>query len=369
MHLKTAHRKAARTESIFETPEPTHFNYDWRAGKTVICNPKFARAQLRLAERLMEQFEIEQQSAENSMSVSQIRDAALASQFESSKALRNWLEKAFGPNVQSLYRAYHHAQLAVSLSPLQGEAYIQTAKLCFLAGRGESTSKLLMEQAIRVGPNDPEVLFEIGMQHLLAGQQDEALREWAKSYQLSESRRQRILQLLAGRLPAEQFVEAFQPKWDSIYKVFQGYAAAGQPDDIAQLIQYAEQLSDASSSETAPSKKNQVLQLYILAEMYSHAGQPTQSLSNWRKAFELDSSRYDIRLQLAHSLMENKCYAEAETQYRWCLTRKPKIGSLQAAVVRAAKQSSLQQQSNQQPDVRQQRTATDVNQQKSTIQQ
>lgn len=340
--------------------------------QTVECNPGFARAQLRLAERLVEQFENEQRSADNSMSITQIRDAAIASQFQSSQALRNWLEKAFGTKVQFLYRAYQHAQLAMQLSPLQGEAYVQTAKLCFLAGRSEETTKLLMEQAIVVGPNDPEVLFAVGMQHLLASRQDEALRAWAKSFQLSASQRQRILQLLAGRLPAGEFVEAFQPQWDSLYKVFKGYAAAGQPDDIEQLIEYAEQLASTNhpnaASQTVSEKKMWILQHYTLARIYSHAGHHVQSLSNWRKAYEMAPVRYDIRLQLAHSLMENECFAEAETHYRWCLARQPQHGHLQRAVVHAAKEQALRQRDSRQP-ISQQRTAIGVRQQQSTIQQ
>ena len=63
--------------------------------------------------------------------MSQIREAAQLSEFPSLQQLRDWLQLAIGENSRLLYQAYFHARRAVQLCPLQGEAYLYLAEVCF----------------------------------------------------------------------------------------------------------------------------------------------------------------------------------------------------------------------------------------------
>ena len=73
-----------------------------------------------------------QQHSDDPMSLSQLRDAALAAQFESHDKMHEWLERAVGKNLKYLHAAARHAKRAAQLCPLQGQAYVHLAELRFL---------------------------------------------------------------------------------------------------------------------------------------------------------------------------------------------------------------------------------------------
>ena len=138
--------------------------------QTAVRRNRFhARAHLRLAAIDLRLFEIWQRDSENPMSLAQIRDAALASQFPSRTAQDRWLDAAVGPNRQLFDEALFHAGRAVSLSPLQGTGYVYLAELQFLRAVGQSTHPQFMQQALRVRPFDPAVLFAAGREAIFGG--------------------------------------------------------------------------------------------------------------------------------------------------------------------------------------------------------
>ena len=96
--------------------------------RCVAKDRSFARGHLRLAANYLQQFHLLQMSSQNPMDLAQIRDAAIASRFESRAALDEWLDRAFGPRRKHLGAALWHAHRAAALCPVQGEAYLYLAE-------------------------------------------------------------------------------------------------------------------------------------------------------------------------------------------------------------------------------------------------
>src|SRR5690606_23882057 len=84
-------------------------------------NPRDARAHPPMAAMRLRTFEQQQRTSANAMTLTQIRDAAIASQFPSREELDRWPSAAIGPNRDYLDRAWRHARRRLELCPLQGE--------------------------------------------------------------------------------------------------------------------------------------------------------------------------------------------------------------------------------------------------------
>ena len=181
--------------------------------ETTRWDPSFAAAHLRLAARYVQRFELAQQQATNAMTLAQISDAAQASSFASPAELRAWLVRAFGANAELLYQAHAHARQAATLSPLEGDAYLFLANLGFLAGDKRDAAEAYVAQAQRVRPSDGEVLYEVGRHLYVRGEFDLAMRQWTNCYANPGLHQLRIVNLLAGRMPARDFLDAMHPDW------------------------------------------------------------------------------------------------------------------------------------------------------------
>jgi tetratricopeptide (TPR) repeat protein len=300
-------------------------------------DPAYERVQMRLAAKCVARFELLQQRAENAMPLLQLREAVLASRFTSPHELRAWLHKAFGNNIEWLNRAYDHAHRAVMTSPLQGEAYLQLASLCFLDGSQRNVASAYANQGLLVRPYDADVLYEAGNQSNFAGDVQSALKYWKRSFAVYGKHQLRIIQTLAGpHVPAAAFVEEFRPDWSTLRSVWTRYHRFGNEQDQQTLVDYAAEVTKRQVQE----KSGAVPPEYILrwqASMYTDIGRSAEALRCLEQAYNLNPHMYAIRLSLANALIHAKRYAEAEPHVRWCLARHPEDKTLKASLVEISK--------------------------------
>ena len=309
--------------------------------KTLYWHPRFARAQRKLAAKYLQQFDQLQQHADNAMTVSQIRDAAIASKFSSAKQLHQWLQQALGANSDLLYKAYFHARRAVQWGPLQGEAYLYLANLCFLEGRSTAAVDAYVDQALRVRPHDGDVLFEAGVQQVRSARIEKAYDDWAQAYRYPGKHRWMIINFLAPHIPAAAFLEKFQPDWDTLRQVWRQYKEFGQPDDLRVLVDYATQ---AAVRETGQHRPSAMVSIFLsLADMQIDQQQWEPASKNLRQAYAADPSNFAVRRKLGQILLRTGQYQAAESHLRWCLARRPDDRGLEADLLKTVKAMDQQQ--------------------------
>ena len=311
--------------------------------KTLTHNPLSGRAHLRLAGKNLQLFEQRQLVSDNSMSIDQIRDAAIASQFASAQALRKWLVQAFGENSRLLYRAHYHARQALRLCPLQGEGYLYLANLCFLEGHSTPAINAYLEQGLRVRPHSGRVLFEAGRQRLLLGQVEQGFGDWQKIYNETGPHQQKIIRLLAGQLPANGFLEFFAPGWSTLPTLWKQYRERGTPDDWQEILDYTAAVAEKSRAQQSSYQAAHIR--HALGDMHQALSHPEQALIYFQQALKLSPNVYTFRRSLGRALLQAKQYPLAEPHLRWCLARKPGNESLQEELIQATK-SRLTQTAN-----------------------
>jgi len=302
---------------------------------TVARDPRSARANLKLAGNYLQLFRQRQQTADNNMSIDQIRDAAIASQFRSSKELRLWLQQAFGEDYRLLYQAHYHSKRALHFCPLHGAGYLQLAKLAFLENRSQDAIHAYIDQSLRVRPYQGSVVFEAGRQRMLLGEVEQAFKDWQQIYRDAGVHQLKIIQLLAGHLPANVFIGFFNPNWQTLRHVWKSYLAQGTAEDWQLLLAHAKRAALLEAPQKTPREA-----AYIwndLAKMQTHMEKPEDALHSIEYAYKAMPNVFWVRHTLGQKLLQAEKYKQAEPHLRWCLARQPQNESLQKKLVRATK--------------------------------
>ena len=320
----------------------------------VKCQPTHAQAHLRLASINLEKFDRVQSHAENAMTISQIRDAALASGFVDRGALGRWLEVVMGENRRFLDAALAHARQAVSLSPMQGRGYVYLSELVFLRDPSENLHDRLIQQALLVRPHDGAVLFAAGQESAIQGQFEAALEFWRRAFHAGPEYQDQLVVLLAGSLPAQQFVATMQPDIDGLQSLYQYYGRIGNSDNRA----YTGQLLAQKLAEAAAHARGDVRVRYLCdaALIASEIGCFEAAVGFSRQVVQERPQDYFYRLQLARRLVAVDCIQEAVTHYQWCRRRRthdPQVQSeLANLLLRRPKGNNVQPASYSKPAIR-----------------
>jgi tetratricopeptide (TPR) repeat protein len=296
--------------------------------------PDFAEAHAMLANRLVQLFDVRQSLADNRLPLSQVRDAAVQSQFASGKALHHWLARALAGNETLLYRAWNHARQAAALSPLEGDAYVRLAELCFLEGRGFAETDAYLQQATLVRPYDGALLFEVGKQWGARGIDQWVQACWGRAARLPGPQRISIARAVAGRMPVAAAVELFAPEWDALPDYWRAYRST-TPSEAGALLAYACAEADRETPAARPAQAAFIWK--SLAAMQHDAGQLDAAIASLGRACTAAPEDYDSHRNLALALCEAGRVAQAQAELRWCRDRQANDHAIDAAAVSIAR--------------------------------
>jgi tetratricopeptide (TPR) repeat protein len=295
-------------------------------------DPSSARIHERLADRYVTAFELRMSEAENSMDVSQIRATATDSAFTSPEQLHAWLKRAFGPESDYLRKAFTHARCALTLSPLQADAYLRMADLLFLELAPARAEDAYVEQVMRIRPFDRNVLATAGRQSMQKAQFDAALEHWKKCFHTPGRHQLEIVYLLvANGMPASEFVVHFRPDWRTLPLVWSQYKKVGDPSQLDALLSYAARLAEQHGT-----RADSMPAVYVwscLSSFYDDVGRTDAALVTMQRAYRCDPRQYFVRRALAKKLQAADRLAEAEPHIRWCLARRPADKALSDALL------------------------------------
>lgn len=289
---------------------------------TAKLNPSHARAQLRLASSYLTAFDHVQQHSDAPLSLSQLRDAALAAQFESIDEMRAWLERAVGKNLKYLAAAARHAKRAAQLCPLQGQAYVHLAELRFLDDLDPQNTPALLQQALLVRPQSSAVQFAVGRQQWLDGQIDEALDSWKSAFHQDQSTQEQILALLVGNVQAEVILNKLQPDLAALKRLESRYLNDQQP--LADYPVIARGYAEALKQElTNPECEQPIDRLLAAANVYSRLQDADETEECLRRAIQLDRTSFAARKAFGLFLLTQERFAEASEHLNWCVRMSP----------------------------------------------
>ncbi|MCH2118820.1 MAG: hypothetical protein MK161_14095, partial [Pirellulales bacterium] len=167
------------------------------------------------------------------------------------------------------------------------------------------------------------------------GQTEKALEIWARCYRHPGQHRIKVVELLAGRLPAEMFLENFDPDWQTLWRVWRRYQELGQPEDLPLLVEHAEVMTKKKAVEANPNRtaKNFV----SLSYMQRQLDQVDDALASLHTAYRLTPHNYSVRYSLGKTLLTAKQYRAAKPHLRWCLARKPEATILRKGLLEIAR--------------------------------
>ena len=296
-------------------------------GQVTHLEPQFGRAHLKLATNLLRMFERRQSDSANQMTIAQIRDAAIASQFSNANQLQEWLTRAFGQQSNLLYRALHHTKLAIELCPLQGDAYTLMGQLCFLEGHGIDAVEACFQQAETVTPMDSDVLFATGVHQLSAGRTEEAFESWTPLFQTPIEHQHEVANLLAGRIPAAVFLQGLRPTISSLPYLWRTYRQRGNEQDWLAIETHVRQLISQQSKD----QDSRVASRHwtLLARVERELSNNMSALASYQQAHQLNPNDFALRYEMAIVLSDLQEYEKAESHLRWCQTRCPEHGGVE----------------------------------------
>lgn len=296
--------------------------------------PQLAAAHARKAGVHLDLFNEHQLRAENSFDLRQIRETVL-SNFNSPEAAREWLSRAVGEHRCHLDAALVHAHRALELGPLEGDAYILLAQLSFLEPPPSPGKSAYIHQAYRVRPHDGAVLFAIGEEAGLANRPDLALEYWKRSFRCGRQHQRRLIEVLAGHLPAQAFLQTFHPDADALALMVRHYERAELASEFETVIAAHAAACQAKARAMAGSEAA----AYWARAASSH--QRLKSSEQQRMCLEnavaANSTDFGIRLALGDCYLALGDYAKAESQFRWCSMRKSENPQVRALLERAVK--------------------------------
>lgn len=298
--------------------------------RTTELEPRWAEPRLRLAQAYLRRFHALQLSAENAMPLSQIRDAAVQSQFPNAAALEDWLAAAIGEHRRLLYLARYEAEQAVRLCPLLGEAYLVLGELGFLRGEGDPELRRWTAQALRAAPHSGNILFEAGLQAYLAGDEAGWIDYWRRAFHAGSVYRTRLIRQLAGRAPPEHIADEtefllhiFEPDLEGVRFMYRYYRKSYSAEQLAPL---ARAYLSALQSQIAKMENDPDAEAQLWLETHFvrlELGDTEGAVEAARRAVAVAPNHYQAHYHLSQRLEEQGRWAEATEHVRWCLLRRP----------------------------------------------
>jgi tetratricopeptide (TPR) repeat protein len=332
---------AIQSEPIWEHPEqmtPEDIEeairqQEWRVEyleKILAWQGDNSRAHEALAHVHLTLFDLRQLTAINPMSLLNLADAMRKSQghFASPEAREVWLERSIGPHRVHLNKARKHFRIALACCPLNGQAYVQLAKLSFLDELPAEESMVLLDQATRVRPFEGPILFEAANQAFLIGHYDTWHELVKRAFAADSETRKKIINSLVAAAPPEHLgtvmqmiIKQFQPKLDGLAQLLEAAELRASEETLRPL-----RIRLIENAAAEAEKNREVLaarQWQMAAVQAEKLGRAEDELVFLQKAYNNYSNSISIRYHLGKALLASGQYEPAAKHLRWCLQLNP----------------------------------------------
>lgn len=306
--------------------------------KVLRHDPQDARAHGRLASLSLQTFDRVQSDSDNPMVLSQLRDAAHASRFNSREGLHQWLNRALGANKRLLDRARYHAIHSIQLCPMAGDSYLYLAEVAFLDSRKEKTRSRLLQQTRRIRPTNGAVMFALGQDLATQGDINAAFAKWRAAFHLSSEYRNKLIESLTDYIAPDVLLEQLSPDLTALKKLFHHYRHDQNMDGQIAVASYADQIASVPGSHVDFDSA------VFISDMLEEAGRHENAIHHLYYAANLNPHDYGLRIRLARQELRLGNFVDAEKHLRWCQRRKmrdPRVASMLKTTLRGSVKSNF----------------------------
>ena len=292
----------------------------------VRSNPEYGRAHIRLAGLYLRQFEQLQSVSDNPMSLGQIRDAALASEFESRDALREWVKLATGENYVCLQLALNHALDGLRSIPTEGNGYLYLSEVAFLDDSVADREFELLQQAYRVRPQSSAIQFAYGRQLILAGQREPAMALWQRAFRNSRGIRKRIIEAVAVQSSPQEILGVFAPDAHGMRDLFEYYRHQNMRNQMTVVgHEYVTHLVAQAQLMTGNTASKMWLDITYAHEQM---GDLQAAADAAEQAVLAEPYAYQNRFVCACRMRDAGRLSRAIEEFQWCEDRRPNAPEL-----------------------------------------
>ncbi len=308
--------------------------------RSLRANPGQHRVQLQLASLSLNLFDMLQRASENPYDLAQISDTVASSGFTNVAEMHKFLNKAFGKSIRLPMLADKLARQSLRSCPVQGTAYLTLAETAFLRDPKLAGQTPFVAQALLVRGHDPRVRFFAGQRALMAGDHQEALKQWRAVFHSNSGFRRLITRVLARAMPVSTLMTQFQPNALELRDVMNVYVEMERNHDLPQIVSaVADAVAKESSALSAEVQVAALMQTYEVARKLKLDDRAEAIL---KQAMACDEAAYWPRRHYGMMLFESKRYQEASEILLWCYQQQP--GDLQLdRLIRESRRRSLRQ--------------------------
>lgn len=299
------------------------------------ANPNNARAHLLMGSGYLHLFSTQQADSQNPMSLSQIRDAALASQFDSLEAQSAWLDLAVGENRKYLDAALKHTRRSLELCPMQGRGYLNLAELSFLEDLDAEKPTQYIAQALTVRPHDPRVIFIAGREAWTNGDFEQGIAHWKKAFHRNQVYQQFIIQALAPNVPAKFFLETFDPDWYALERLTKHFRTLNKTEDYGVLVQ---RFAETSVERARGLQGAEAVEAWLHAQRsYDALNDSNRAYTCLENALRSDPTSFEAHYAAGNWFYKQEQYSQATEHLVWCTRRRPRDAELKTLAESASK--------------------------------
>jgi tetratricopeptide (TPR) repeat protein len=163
---------------------------------------------------------------------------------------------------------------------------------------------------------------------MLAGDVDTAAARWRRSFQCGSRHQQRLIDLLAAKLPAGFFVEHFPLDLGALHRLESQYRRLNRPEELKVLLPlHAQAATSAAEKQSGAVARRAWVEA---SDVYQQLGDAAAALECLHRAVGCDPSDFDARYALAVRLCNSERLDEAEQHIQWCRQRRPHDESLRS---------------------------------------
>lgn len=297
-----------------------------------VC-PNQADATCRLAKKSIDLFEILQTRGDNPLPLPHIRDAVLASNFDGTASMNEFLMKAFGPNVKLLALSDQMSRKSLALCPLQDEPYKYLVSVGFMRDPQDRLNERMMAQTLRLGQNSPSTRFAIGESLLLAGKLPEALRHWNVVFHSTPEMRRDICKRLGKKFTVDVVLLSFDPTVDELLDVVSTFSAFHRQQDLEKLAHVVEEktrfIETKKSNDHVDGNEKYLTLLMKTNSLADELRDYERSEVLLRRAIMAAPGAEPPHRALGLLMLQLERFEEAEEQFAWCYDQMPGDTKLQ----------------------------------------